>query len=327
MSYFKSLPPWTGSTIDYYDEFYRLRLASLAAIDDLVDSIMGKVEQLNILENTYIIYTTDNGFHIGQHRLPAGKSCAIEEDINIPFFIRGPGIAKGVSVTHPTSHTDIAPTLFHLAGIPPRDDFDGIYMPVFGVNNDSEVRQEHINVEFWGTNVGEGTYAFALLNVTNNNTYKALRLISDDSTFNFAYVVWCTNERELYEMNSDPGQLNNIAVDFDAEEASSGLVSSGTKDRNDSASVRQFQSRLDTLLMVLKTCKGNTCTKPWRVMHPDGSVDSLKDAMDHQYDCFYSKQLKIRFDACAGGYLRDLEGPGADAGDVLVWQDGEFETC
>jgi arylsulfatase A-like enzyme len=90
-------------------------------VDELIDSIVARLEATpEVLENTYLIYTTDNGFHISQHRLPPGKSCGIEEDVNIPFFIRGPGIAKGAVQTIPSSHTDIVPTLFHLAGIPLR---------------------------------------------------------------------------------------------------------------------------------------------------------------------------------------------------------------
>lgn len=285
-----------------------MRLASLASVDDLVTSIIQKAEELDIMDNTYFIYTSDNGFHIGQHRLPPGKSCAIEEDINIPLFIRGPGIEKNSTVNTPTSHTDIAPTLFNLAGIPLRDDFDGVPMPVGCIKGGDEpiVKQEHVNVEFWGPNLGEGKYGSVLLAPTNNNTYKAVRLIGEQ--YNVLYVVWCTNERELYDVTADPFQMNNMAVDFN-------LPSSvGTN-----PAITNLQNRLDALLMVLKTCKGTTCQQPWRVMHPDGSVNSLAEAMDPKYDDFYMSQLKISFTGCASGYIRGLEGPGADYGDVKVY--------
>jgi N-acetylglucosamine-6-sulfatase len=110
----------------------------------------------DVLANTYIIYTSDNGYHIGQHRLPPGKTCPIEEDINVPFVIRGPGVGKGKEVTDPTSHTDIVPTIFRLAGIDLQDDFDGMPMPVIQALRSS--RQEHINIEFWGANIPEGSY-------------------------------------------------------------------------------------------------------------------------------------------------------------------------
>ncbi|KAK5099074.1 hypothetical protein LTR24_001475 [Lithohypha guttulata] len=316
-SYFKTLPIWNQTVIEYYDEFYRLRLASLRAVDDLVDTVVGKVDELDIMETTYIIYTSDNGFHIGQHRLPAGKSCAIEEDINVPFFIRGPSVPKNLTVKYPTSHTDIAPTLFDLAGIPLRDDFDGVPMPIR--DDAKQVRsQEHVNVEFWGSNIPEGKFGPSLMATTNNNTYKTLRLISDDFSFNLLYIVWCRNERELYDSNADPGQINNVAIDFHAraytdlnypEEMTTRKIGGFYAD--------DVQYRLDALLLVLKTCKGNTCVQPWKVLHPDGTVNSLKDAMSRDYQCFYRGQPNIEFGGCVQGYIQELEGPGS--ADVIIW--------
>ncbi|KAF2225292.1 alkaline-phosphatase-like protein [Elsinoe ampelina] len=364
-SYFRTLRQWNQTVVDYYDDFYRVRLQSLASVDDLINLVVAKTESLGIADNTYIIYTTDNGFHIGQHRLPAGKSCAIEEDINIPFFIRGPGIAKNVTVKYPTSHVDIAPTLYDIAGIPPRPEFDGSPMPIWAdqreathphphpdhsrrPSNMTFTKHEHVNVEFWGANFGEGDYADELLSRTNNNTYKSLRLISTDGRYNLAYVVWCTNERELYDMRTDAQQLDNLAVDFTAalgasasasasvtatadEEANSfsprprprphpGQSQGNDRIRNPSYRLR-LQSRLDTLLLVLKTCKAQTCRDPWGRIHPDGWVKSLEQAMGRRYDDFYvRRQPKIRFEGCAMGYLRDVEGVGEDKGDLVVWE-------
>ena len=153
-----------------------------------------RLESLGLMNNTYIIYTSDNGFHIGQHRLAPGKSCAYEEDVNVPMFIRGPGVPKGEVVTSPTSHTDIVPTLFDLAGIPLLNQFDGAPMPV-KPSQRTCAKTEHINIEFWGTNLGEGIYAGG---VNPNNTYKALRVVGDD--YDITYIAWCTNEHELYDM-------------------------------------------------------------------------------------------------------------------------------
>ena len=124
----------------------------MAGVDDLVTTVISSLKELDLLDDTYIIYTSDNGYHIGQHRLSPGKSCGIEEDINVPFFIRGPGIPANVIVDYPTSHTDLVPTIFSLAGIPLHDDFDGVPMPLPYPNPsvDSSNRTEHINIEFWG---------------------------------------------------------------------------------------------------------------------------------------------------------------------------------
>jgi N-acetylglucosamine-6-sulfatase len=142
------------------DNYYRQRILALQAVDELVENIFLWLESHpELVDNTYIMYTSDNGFHIGQHRLPPGKTCNIEEDINVPFFIRGPGIGKGKVYDKPTSHTDIVPTLFSLANIEPPLDFDGEVMPLFGPSGRS--KSEHVNVEYWGYGGLEGVFGAA----------------------------------------------------------------------------------------------------------------------------------------------------------------------
>jgi N-acetylglucosamine-6-sulfatase len=139
------------------DNYYRQRILALQSVDDLVDNIFSWLDKHpELADNTYIMYTSDNGFHIGQHRLPPGKTCNIEEDINVPFFIRGPGIGKGKVYKKPTSHTDIVPTLLSLANIEPPLDFDGEVMPLFG--SDGRSKSEHVNVEYWGYGGLEGVF-------------------------------------------------------------------------------------------------------------------------------------------------------------------------
>lgn len=130
-------------------------------MDELVDDVFAKLEELGLLDNTYVIYTTDNGYHIGNHRLNAGKTTCYEEDVNIPFYIRGPGIAEGKMVHYPTTHTDVMPTIFELAGIPLRPEFDGAPMPV--TEGIPPKKYEHVNIEFWGVNLEEGEYSSGML--------------------------------------------------------------------------------------------------------------------------------------------------------------------
>ena len=108
------------------------------------------------MNNTYIIYSADNGYHIGQHRLPPGKECGYEEDVNVPLIIRGPGVPRGVTTDQVTSHTDLVPTIFELIGADSRDDFDGAPVQFDGLNQ----RQEHVNLEYWGFALAEGKYGF-----------------------------------------------------------------------------------------------------------------------------------------------------------------------
>ena len=155
------LPQLNDTEISYFDEFYRLRLQALAAVDEMVANVINRLTQLNLLKNTFVIYTSDNGYHMANHRLQPGKTCAYEEDINIPFYIRGPGVPKGKVVDFVTTHTDIVPTLFDLAGIPLRDDFDGSPMPITAEaisKAESDPKRDHTIVEFWGKGEFEGKY-------------------------------------------------------------------------------------------------------------------------------------------------------------------------
>ena len=126
-----------------------------------MDGLISRLEGSGILDNTFIVYSSDNGFHIGQHRLQPGKSCGYEEDIHIPLIIRGPGVPKGYTTDIVTTHTDLAPTFFELLGIPLRDEFDGRPIPTTeaGIEKARErARHEHANVEYWGFAGGEGKY-------------------------------------------------------------------------------------------------------------------------------------------------------------------------
>ena len=75
-------------------------------------------------------------------------------------------------------------------------------------------------------------------------------------------------------------------------------------------SIPALTSRLDALLLVLKSCKASTCYDPWLELHPWGDVASLPEAMNPEFDDFYEKQQpKVAFSDCALGYLIDAEGP------------------
>jgi Arylsulfatase A and related enzymes len=151
------LPQLNQTVVDYNDHFYRSRLRALQGVDELVGDLVKRLEESDKLDNTYIIYTSDNGFHIGQHRLPPGKTCGYEEDIRVPLFIRGPGIPEGHVQDSVTTHIDLAPTIFGLAGIPPRSDFDGTAIPL--TPDSDELRHEHVTVEYWGRAVMEGAFS------------------------------------------------------------------------------------------------------------------------------------------------------------------------
>ncbi|XWX01409.1 hypothetical protein V2A60_009437 [Cordyceps javanica] len=295
--YLASAPELEPDQLEYLDMNYQRRIEALQSVDELVEALMRKLEQHpDVLANTYVFYTSDNGYHLGQHRLPPGKCTSMEEDINVPLLVRGPGVARNASVSIPTSHTDLTPTFFRIAGIDLRDDFDGVPMPltVKQQRQSKVVRGEHVNVEYWGSAFLEGTI-FQRDAAMRNNTYKALRVVADD--YDFMYTVWCTNEHMLYDMKQDRYQMHNLY---------------GTSGNATGYPIDQLKARLDTLLLTLINCKGEVCRKPWSFVFPPSSgqkIQTLADAMDPQYDEFFGSQEAVSFSDCPRGHLLEYEGP------------------
>ncbi|KAH8816385.1 alkaline-phosphatase-like protein [Xylogone sp. PMI_703] len=306
-SWIKHLAQLTDEAIEYNDEFYRARLQALQAVDEIIEGLIKRLENYGILDNTYVIYSADNGYHISQHRLNPGKECGFEEDINVPLIIRGPAVPIG-EADIVTAHTDLAPTILKIAGTERREDLDGLAIPLeqSGLQDAKLNRQEHVNVEFWGRSIAEGEYEFSLddgkyVRYGSNNTYKALRVIGEN--YNLYYSVWCTNEHELYDLTTDPYQIRNlypnqVATIHENKHTVLGLPLS------------KVIPRLDALLMVTKSCKGATCVDPWSVLHPEGNVKSLEDALASSYDKFYAHvSSRVSFDRCELGYILESEGP------------------
>lgn len=210
---------------------------------------------------------------------------------------------KGHEVTAVTTHIDLAPTLLQIAGIDLRHDFDGTPIPLnlAEIQRDELLRHEHVTVEYWGFAAGEGKYGAApdgSPGLVQNNTYKAIRVVSEK--YNLYYAVWCTNEHELYDLSKDPHELNNLYPE---------KSNSGPEQQLLGVSVSRVVARLDALAMVLKSCKGSVCVKPWAELHPQGNVQTLEDALSAKFDDFYAAQVKVEYNWCANGYILEAEGP------------------
>ena len=99
------------------DDYYRQRLESMLAVDEMVGSLVDELEAAGELDNTYIFFTSDNGWFGGEHRIRSGKNRPYEESARVPLFVRGPGVAAGATTEKLTLNTDFAPTFAELAGV------------------------------------------------------------------------------------------------------------------------------------------------------------------------------------------------------------------
>ncbi|KAG1493387.1 hypothetical protein G6F47_009940 [Rhizopus delemar] len=279
-SFWKHLDRLSPDEVDGLDEAYRNRLRALQAVDEMVGSLMEELERQGRLENTFVIYSADNGYHLGQHRSFPGKTSNLEEDINVPLIVRGPGVAQGKTSDRVSAHHDLAPTLLALADAPIPPWVDGGVMALTDAlaHHPQPVSKESFAVEYWTPHALDEIFTRPRP-VPGPNIYKTVRVIAED--YDYMYTVWCTGEHELYDLKKDPFEMKNLYNSSDVK-----LI-----------------SRLDALLVVLKSCRAHTCRDPWRTLHPgDTRVQTLKDALRAEYDGHYARLKPMRFEACLPYY-------------------------
>lgn len=196
----RELPPLAAWQKEANERHYRERLRALQAVDDMVETVVGALAETGRLENTYVVYTSDNGFHMGEHRLFVGKTTAYEEDIRVPFVIRGPGIAPGRKEARMVLNNDLAPTFAAIAGVAPPAFVDGrSFLPLLAKEDGPPWRKSFL-VERRQRETRE---------LVDGAAFDAIR------TEGYTFVQYDTGERELYDLRRDPWQLDNVAATAD----------------------------------------------------------------------------------------------------------------
>ena len=107
----------TADVSQTLDQWARQRHQSMLAVEDMVEGLIATLEETGQLSSTYVFFTSDNGFHLGEHRLPNGKNTGFEEDLRVPLVVRGPGVPAGRARPHLAVNIDLAPTFAELAGV------------------------------------------------------------------------------------------------------------------------------------------------------------------------------------------------------------------
>ncbi len=214
-------PPWVQAEAPYADaererdtSRYRGKLRELQEVDDMIRRLMSTLTNTGQLDNTYVFYLTDNGYLLGEHGLHM-KNIPYEEASRTPFIVRGPNIRGGFVSSVMVSHVDIPPTLLDFAGAP-WSDLDGRSLaPVFAAGGE---RPSGWREEVFVEDLGRG--------------WRMLR------TPGWAYVEWDDRKKELYDMYTDPYQLQSLHADPEKADL-----------------IAQLSSRLETL----KSCSGDSC--------------------------------------------------------------------
>lgn len=129
----------------------------------------------------------------------------------------------------------------------------------------------------------------------------------DGKPVTYSYAVWCTGERELYDLVSDPHQVRNQLAPLNALGAFPAFDAGG--EEAVSAETQRLLHRLDAVTLVLKTCKGVSCVEPYSALFPHGTVSTIQQAMNSKYDNYFAALPKVHFDHCMLGYQNRLEQP------------------
>jgi N-acetylglucosamine-6-sulfatase len=185
--------PLSEEQVTAITERYQLRLESLLAVDEAVGRIVAALKKKGELSRTLIVFTSDNGFMHGEHRIPIGKQRVYEPSTRVPLVMRGPGVPAGLRLRQPVANIDLAPTIVAAArtraGLP----MDG--RPLWPLLADPGI--------FWGRDLlHEGP-----LDEAAQAKYSALR------TPRWLYVRYVTGGEELYDLLVDPDQLVNLRSD------------------------------------------------------------------------------------------------------------------
>ncbi|MCW5851428.1 MAG: sulfatase [Anaerolineae bacterium] len=228
--------PLLGRTqIDDLTRLYRNRLRSMEAVEDLVQTVINTLRATGELDHTYIFFASDNGFHLGEHRLPAGKNTVYEEDLKVPLIVRGPGVAARRTIQAFTANVDYAPTFAALAGVQPPAFVDGrSLVPLLLDQSPPDWRAglllEHAApVTAPVATTGETGMDSALLeppdpmdlSIQAANGKFDIPPYVGVRTADLAFAQYETGDRELYCLGSDPYELSNVA----ATPANAALVS------------------------------------------------------------------------------------------------------
>ena len=119
-------PPLDAVAEEWIDIHMRNRWRAIQGVDDMIELVVNRLEALGVLDDTYIFFSSDHGYKLGEWRVGCSKQHPSESDVHVPFFARGPGIAPGTTVAALGSNIDIGPTFLDIAGLPANPQHDGV---------------------------------------------------------------------------------------------------------------------------------------------------------------------------------------------------------
>ena len=192
----------TKAQVAKLDTVYRKRAQSVRSVDEMLSRLRSTLRATGQLDNTYVVFSSDNGYHLGEHRLPAGKQTAYRTDVVVPLVVTGPGV-EHATIGRPAQNVDLAPTFVDVAGAPALAGADGrSLLPLLRGDRPKNWRAYGL-VEHHGPNLDASDPDYPGKNGANPPSYEA---ITNDR---LTYVEYGDGEREYNDNKTDPQQLVN----------------------------------------------------------------------------------------------------------------------
>jgi N-acetylglucosamine-6-sulfatase len=207
----KAIPPLDATDKDKLDANFRKRAQSVQAVDDLIGKLQDAVAAAGQAQNTYFVFSSDNGFHMGEHSLRGGKQTAFDTDIRVPLIVTGPGVPAGRVASEIAQNIDLCATFSELGHAePPAAQMGRSLVPLFHGQPVPDWRNVAL-VEHHGEVSDPDDPDLPDAFSANPPGYGALRTAS---TVNVEYK---TGEIEYYDHATDPNELHNAKATLTAD--------------------------------------------------------------------------------------------------------------
>ena len=194
----KDQPLMTQAQMDYIDHWYARRLESLQAADEGLAKIVQLLKSTGEWKNTYIVFTSDNGYQMGEHRIWLNKVDNYEPSTRLPLVILGPKVKHGAKVRDWTSNVDIHATILKMAGAKR----PGATFPLDGIPLTKYLKHPRRKVGRVVVHEAYNTFG-----AKAEPDWQGIRV------GRWKWIEYAAGERELYDVLNDPYELDNRASD------------------------------------------------------------------------------------------------------------------
>jgi N-acetylglucosamine-6-sulfatase len=198
-----ALTPLSDADIRTIDTDYRKRAQSVLAIDAMIGELQKAVAEIGEADNTYFVFSSDNGYHMGEHRMMPGKMTAYNTDIHVPLIVTGPGVPAGRTVEEIVENIDLCPTFADLGFATPPPSVDGRSLVPLLHGERADGWRTVALVEHRGPVRSIADPDLPGLRSGNPTTYEAIRTLTS------LYVEYADGEKEYHDLVADPNELRN----------------------------------------------------------------------------------------------------------------------